>query len=135
MKVSRNNRRKMMAAGLAGLVITAGTAFAATNTVPNRNAGAGAGDISGFTVDSIGYIPADNPLLVGSVTFDIARNVNPGVVDSSNAEVLVSLDGSETFYPCDVSAGMAVCTIVDPVYFADVVTADVVAYDVQNSPG
>jgi len=135
MKVSRNNRRKMMAAGLAGLVITAGTAFAATNTVPNRNAGAGTGEVSGFTVNSIGYLPAANPLLIGQVTFDISRDSSTTVVDSSNATVLVSIDDGDTYYPCSVSLGLASCNITDSVTFGSVVTADIVAYDVQNSPG
>jgi len=135
MKVSRNNRRKMMAAGLAGLVITAGTAFAATNTVADRNAGAGVGQVSGFTINSIGYHPAENPLFVGSVTFDISRDVNTEVVDSSNAVVLVSVDEGDNYFPCTVNVGSATCELTNPVLFEVVVTADVIAYDVQNSPG
>ena len=135
MKISRSKRRRVMAAGFTALVVTAGTAFAATNTVADRNAGAGTSVVSGYTVNSVGYEAASLPIYVGRVTFDIQRDVNPLVVDSSNAEVFISLDDGETFYDCSVTAGSASCIVTDPVLFSNVETLDVVAYDLQNSPG
>ena len=130
MIISRNRHRRALAVGLTGLVVAAGTAFAASNTVADRNAGAGSGGISGFTVTNIGYIPTMNPLLVGQVTFNIERDNSAQWVDSANADVLVSLDEGDTFYPCVVNTGTATCEITDPVSFESVETADVVAYDV-----
>ncbi|HAP75404.1 MAG TPA: hypothetical protein DCR14_04915 [Acidimicrobiaceae bacterium] len=135
MKISRSKRRKVMSAGFVAVVVTAGAAFAATNTVSDRNAGMGTSVVSGFTVHSMGYHAGSNPLYVGRVTFDISRDVNPQVVDSTNASVFISLDDSETYFPCDVSVGSASCVITEPIQFADVETADIVAYDLQNSPG
>jgi len=57
------------------------------------------------------------------------------VVDSTNAEVLVSLDGGSSFFPCTVSSGAATCEITEQVAFEDVTTADVVAYDHLASAG
>ncbi|MEZ5273808.1 MAG: hypothetical protein R2694_16170 [Ilumatobacteraceae bacterium] len=68
MKISRSKRRRMMAAGFTALVVTAGTAFAATNTVADRNAGAGTSVVSGYTVNSVGYEAASLPIYVGRVT-------------------------------------------------------------------
>lgn len=129
MIVCRNRHRKVVAAGLAGLVIAAGTAFAASNTVVNRNAGAGTGQVAGFTVDNVSYIPGSNPLYIQEVTFTIARDGSSTAVDGTNAEVLVSLDEGTTFFPCVVNDGTASCEIGDPVLFETVENADVVAYD------
>ena len=129
MIVCRNRHRKVVAAGLAGLVIAAGTAFAASNTVVSRNAGAGTGQVAGFTVDNISYVPGSNPLYIEEVTFTIVRDGSSTVVDQTNAEVLVSLDEGVTFYPCVVNSGTASCEITDSVLFHAVENADVVAYD------
>ena len=129
MIVRRNRHRKAIAAGLTGLVLAAGTAFAASNTVVSRNAGAGTGQIAGFTVENIGYVPSGNPLFVGQVTFTIARDGSATVVDDSNAEVLVSLDDGTSFFPCAVTNGTASCEVTDDVLFEEVDSADVVAYD------
>lgn len=135
MIISRNRHRRALAVGLTGLVVAAGTAFAASNTVANRNAGAGSGGVSGFTVTDIGYIPTSEPWLIGEVTFNIVRDNSGQWVDSSNAEVLVSLNAGDTYYPCAVSYGTATCEITDPVSFESVETADVVAYDVLAPVG
>ena len=135
MKVSRSRRRRVAAIGFAALVATAGTAFAASNTVAGRNAGYGASTISGFTVNNISYTAAANPQNISSVTFDISRDVNTTVVDSTNAEVFVSLDGGATYITCVVWSGAAQCDLTESVGFADVVSADVVAYDMQNTAG
>lgn len=129
MIASRNRHRKVVAAGLTGLVIAAGTAFAASNTVVSRNAGAGSGQIAGFTVDNISYIPGSDPMYIQQVTFTIARDGSSTVVDDTNAEVLVSLDEGSSFFPCQVDNGTASCEITDSVLFQAVETADVVAYD------
>lgn len=129
MIVSRNKRRRAVAVGLAGVVAAAGTAMAASNTVADRNAGAGRGQVAGFTVSDIEYFPASDPWLVGTVRFRIVRDVNSGVVDSSNATVMVSLDDGETYDTCAVSYGEATCSLANPVPFSIIDTADVVAYD------
>jgi len=129
MIVSRNKRRRAVAVGLAGVVAAAGTAMAASNTVADRNAGAGSGQVAGFTVSDIEYFPAADPWLVGTIRFRIVRDINSAVVDSSNATVMVSLDDGDTYDSCAVSYGEATCTLADPVPFSIVESADVVAYD------
>lgn len=133
MIVSRNKRRRAVAVGLAGVVAAAGTAMAASNTVADRNAGAGSGGVAGFTVSDIEYFPAADPWLVGTIRFRIVRDVNSGVVDSTNATVMVSLDEGDTYANCAVSYGEATCTLTTPVPFSIIDTADVVAYDSASS--
>lgn len=131
MKVSRSKRSKLGALGFAAIVITAGSAYAASNTVVDRNAGQGTGTVAGFTVTNIGYV-ADN-VYVAAVTFDIVRDLSSTAVNSTNAEVSVSLDGGVTYFPCSVAGGAANCTVTDTVSFADVTTVAVLAYDILDT--
>ena len=133
MKVSRNKRRQLGAIGLAALVATAGTAYAANNTVASRNAGQGVNSVAGFTIVDIGYFPGDDPGLVGLVTFTITRDLNTGVVDSTNAAVSISLDTGTNYYPCTINAGTASCTVTDPIEFVEVEDLSVIAYDLQGT--
>jgi hypothetical protein len=133
MKVSRNKRRQLGAIGLAALVATAGTAYAANNTVASRNAGQGVSTVAGFTVVDIGYLPSEtNPELVGVVTFTITRDLNTGVVDSTNAGASVSVDAGANYYPCTIAAGFATCPITEAMEFIEVDNLSVVAYDLQG---
>lgn len=133
MKVSRSTRRRLGAVGLVALVASAGSAYAASNTVASRNAGQGVNTVAGFTIVDIGYFPGDDPELVGLVTFTITRDLNTGVVDSTNAAVSISLDDGTNYYPCTINAGAASCTVTDPMQFVEVESLSVVAYDLQGT--
>ncbi len=130
MKVSRSKRSRLGALGFAAVVITAGSAYAASNTVADRNAGQGTGTVVGFTVTNIGYVADDD--YVAAVTFNIVRDLNTTTVDSSNAAVSVSLDGV-AYYPCSVAGGAASCTVTDNISFEDVTSVGVLAYDLQDT--
>ena len=132
MKVSRTRRHQLGAIGLAAIVATAGTAYAANNTVASRNAGQGVNSVAGFTIVDIGYFPGSDPEFLSLVTFTITRDLNTGVVDSTNAAVTVSLDDGTNYYPCVINAGAASCTVTDPIEFAEVENLSVVAYDLQG---
>ena len=132
MKVSRNKRRQLSAIGLAALVATAGTAYAANNTVASRNAGQGVNSVAGFTIVDIGYFPGADPEYVGLVTFTITRDLNTSVVDSTNAAVSISLDTGTNYYPCTINAGEASCTVTNPIEFAEVEDLSVIAYDLAG---
>jgi hypothetical protein len=131
MKVSRSKRSKLGALGFAAVVITAGSAYAASNTVVNRNAGQGAGTVAGFTVTNIGYVADDD--YVAAVTFNIVRDLTTTTVDSANAAVSVGLDDSGMYYPCTVAGGVATCTVTDTVSFAEVTSVAVLAYDLLDT--
>ncbi len=132
MKVSRNKRRQLSAIGLAALVATAGTAYAANNTVASRNAGQGVNTVAGFTIVDIGYFPGADPEYLGLVTFTITRDLNSGVVDSTNAAVSISVDTGTNYYPCTINAGEASCPVLDPIELVEVEDLSVIAYDLAG---
>jgi hypothetical protein len=148
---SRTSRRNLAAIAAIGTLAVAGSALAASNTVPQTNAGQGDEVVEGFSVSDISYTssiedePADGgrqPTVI-QVEFDIVRddtgdpNQSTAVADA-NAEVFVQLRtddpggvGDTAWYECDVTAGAATCdTSASPIEIEDVVGISVVAYDI-----
>ncbi len=61
-------------------------AFTAANTVPNSNAGSGAGTVSGYTVTNVHYaLNATTPVNIDSLTF----TVNPVIPNTGTGKVIV----------------------------------------------
>jgi hypothetical protein len=82
-------------------------AFAASNTVPGSEAGAGSGAISGYTVSSVAYgLNASNPANIDSVTFSIAP--------TSAGTVKVQLASGGSWYACTNTSGSVSCTTTSP---------------------
>lgn len=72
MNISINPRRMLMLGAL-GIVAATTLGFAATNTVPDSNAGDGAGVISGYTVTNVHYtLDSTTPTQVNQVSFTLA---------------------------------------------------------------
>ncbi len=90
-------------------VAAGGYAFAATNTVPATQAGAGSNTISGYTISNVVYgLDSVNPSELDSVTFDVAGGT-PNTVK-------VQVVSTGNWYDC--TAGTAPswsCTITDTV--------------------
>ena len=133
MRVSRSRRRQLGAIGLAALVATAGSAYAASNTVASRTAGQGVSTVAGFTVVDLGYVPYSDPEYITQVTFTITRDLNTLPVDSTNADVSISLDDGTNYYSCLVNSGTATCDITTPMEFVEVESVSVVAYDLNGT--
>jgi hypothetical protein len=86
---------------VAAALATGAYAFTATNTVPNSNAGSGAGTISGYTVSGIAYtLNATTPSDIDSMTFTL--NANAATVKAK----IVS--GSTTYTDCSIAGGVNV---------------------------
>jgi hypothetical protein len=108
------------------LIIAAGSyAFTAANTVPDTEAGAGAGTISGYTISNVSYtLDSTTPTELDAVTFDVAGNADP-------ATVKVQLDSSGgTWYDCTMGTSPSwSCTITDTLLVADMDQLNVVAIE------
>jgi hypothetical protein len=93
---------------LALLIAAVAYGFAATNTVPNSNAGDGSGTISGYTITSVHYtLNATNPANIDTVSFTIA----PAVPAGGAVEVKLVSTGT-TYSTCTVTTGTSVsCTL------------------------
>jgi len=80
------------------IVSVAAYAFAAANTVPDTQAGAGSGTVSGYTVTNVVYnLNASNPANLDSVDFTL-----------SDAAVNVSIKlvaAGSTWYDCTLDTG------------------------------
>ena len=137
MKISRIGRGRLLGLGLVGAVAVGGAAFAASNTVPDSNAGQGPSVVAGFTVSSVAYSAKTEPdqAELDTVSFTIARDgTNSGNdVNSADADVLVRLNtgaGYTTYVTCSVAVGAASCDFASQnVTFNSIVGLDVVAYD------
>jgi hypothetical protein len=146
---SRTSRRNLAAIAAIGTLAVAGSALAASNTVPQTNAGQGDEIVEGFTVSDISYtssIEGDTPdgdrqPTVTQVEFDIERDdtgdANQSTtVNDDDAEVFVQLrtadpSGDTAWYECGVDDGAATCdTSASPIEIEDVVGISVVAYDI-----
>lgn len=106
------------------LVIAAGSyAFTAANTVPDTEAGAGSGTISGYTVSNVVYtLDSTNPSELDSVSFDISGNADPGTVKAQ----LVATSG--TWYDCTVGTPPNwSCTVTDTLLVENMDQLNVVA--------
>lgn len=109
---------------LAVLILSASVyAFAAANTVPDTEAGAGTGTISGYTVSNVTYtLDSTDPQQLDSVAFDISGNADPSTVKVQ----LISNTG--TWYDCTVGvAPNWSCTITDTLLVSDMDQLNVVA--------
>jgi hypothetical protein len=90
-----------------GGLVAAGSAFTASNTVPNASLGQGANVISGYTVSSVTYTPnGSNPGNVDSVAFTIS----PVTATS----VKIQLVTSGNWYSCSNSSGSVTCATTSP---------------------
>jgi hypothetical protein len=106
MRWKRKRNRYLLAAAAAAVVAPAAYAFTAANTVPNSNAGSGAGTISGYTVSSVAYtLNGTNPQNVDQVAFTISPT-------SGTVKVQVVSGGS--WYACTNSAGSVTCATTSP---------------------
>lgn len=73
-------------------------AFAAANTVPDTQAGAGAGDISGYTVTDVVYnLKSSDPTALDSVDFTLSAT-------ATQVQIKLVAAGS-TWYDCAVVTG------------------------------
>ena len=92
---------------VAAALATGAYAFTATNTVPDSNAGSGAGTISGYTVSAVAYqLDATTPSDIESVTFTLnaaATTVKAKVVS-----------GSTTYTDCSIAGGVNITCNFEP---------------------
>jgi hypothetical protein len=85
----------------------AGSAFTASNTVPNGALGQGANTISGYTIAGISYSPdGSNPSNIDSVSFTLSP--------ASASSVSVQLVSGGSWYACTNSSGSVSCTTTSP---------------------
>jgi hypothetical protein len=92
---------------LIGGLVAAGSAFTASNTVPDASLGQGANVISGYTVSSVTYTPSgSNPGNVDSVAFTIS----PATATS----VKIQLITAGAWYSCSNSTGSVTCATTSP---------------------
>jgi hypothetical protein len=70
----RKSTKLATAAGAAAVVLVAGTAFTASNTLPNAVAGTGSNTVSGVTVTAYdyGFVGGDSANDISSVAFTLA---------------------------------------------------------------
>lgn len=105
-------RSKRILLGLAAVaivatVVGAGSAFTASNTVPNASVGQGSNTISGYTISGEAYtINAANPLDVDAVTFTISP--------STATVVKAQIASGGAWYACINTAGSVSCTTTAP---------------------
>ena len=97
------------AAAVALAFIGAGYAYTASSTVPNTNAGDGAGTISGYVVSTVKYnLNSSNPQNIDSVTF----NLDSTPVSGSTIKMQLATAGS--WYSCTNVAAAVTCTTTSP---------------------
>jgi hypothetical protein len=108
MQVVHVSRKRLFVVTLAALLLAIGVyAYAAANTVPGSQAGAGSGAISGYTVSSIAYgLNATTPTNLDQVTFTIAP--------TTAGTVKVQLAGGGSWYACSNSSGSVTCDTTSP---------------------
>ena len=126
-KMHAKNRR--YAAGVAALLLVAGvagTALAATNSVPASNAGQGVNTVAGFVVENVSYNAdptaqgsgAESDAQVVEVSFDIERSGanSAAIPEAGNAAVFVQLrsgsvlsDWASCTIGSGATAGQATC--------------------------
>lgn len=90
-------------------VSAGGYAFAASNTVPNTNAGDGSGTISGYVVSSVKYnLNASDPSNIDSVTFNLDSTPATG------STIKAQLAAAGTWYTCTNVAAAITCDVTSP---------------------
>jgi hypothetical protein len=104
------SKRLLLTIGLVVIVgglVAAGSAFTASNTVPNASLGQGANVISGYTVSSVVYTPnGTNPSNIDSVAFTISPTT------ASSVEIQLVSGGA--WYTCSNSSGSVTCATTSP---------------------
>ncbi len=105
---TRNSKRRITLVAVLAIVLGSGIyAYAASNTVPTGNAGAGSGAISGYTVSNISYgLNTATPTNVDQVSFTIAP-IAAGTVKAQ-------LAAGGTWYSCTNTAGAVTCNTTAP---------------------
>ena len=94
----------------AAIIVGAGFAFTAANTVPASKGGEGAGTITGFSVASVHYVlNATDPTKVDSATF----NLDTAPASGSTIKIRLDSTGS-TWYTCTNVALAVTCNTTSP---------------------
>ncbi len=94
--------RLLLVIVLVVLAATGAYVFTASNTVPNTNAGAGSGTISGYTITGVAYnLNSSVPTNIDSVTFTIAP--------TTAGTVKIQVVNGGTWYSCTNSSGSVSC--------------------------
>ncbi len=108
MQFVRVSRTRVVVVSMAALLLAIGVyAYAASNTVPGSEAGAGSGAISGYTVSSVAYgLNATTPTNLDSVTFTIS----PAAAGTVKAQ----LASGGTWYTCSNTSGSVTCNTTSP---------------------
>lgn len=99
----------MMSLALAafGVTMLAGSAFTASNTVPNATAGDGAGTVSGYTVTGTQYtLNSTDPSKVDGVGFTLS----PATASS----VKIKAQATGSYYTCTNTSGSVYCATTSP---------------------
>lgn len=108
--MSRRSKRTLLglaAVGIAATAIAAGSAFTASNTVPDASLGQGANTISGYTVSSVSYaLNATDPSNIDSVSFTISP--------AAAGTVKVQLVSGGSWYSCTNTSGSVSCATTSP---------------------
>lgn len=125
MKNLKSGRRLAVLALFAILAMSA-FGFAASNVVPDTNAGDGEGDVSGGDVTNVAYSVNANGL-INSVSFNYTpTGANPVAPDILRAGLD---DGTNTIWSNDCSAGpVHVCTFAAPQDIEPVVGLRVISF-------
>lgn len=123
---TRAAKAAIAALSVAFLALLGSTALTASNTVPDSQAGDGAGEITGYEVTNVSYdLNATNPQNIDEVTFDLDSTPLAG------SEIQIRLDSTGTdWYSCTSSVAAVTCDTTTPP--ASVLDADelrVVAVD------
>lgn len=113
MRISqKKSRRHLLAAGAAVLLGVAGSAAAASNTVPRTSAGDGHAAIARYTVvagSTLYTLNGNNPQAIDEVRFQLSP------APPASATVRAQLSTGTTWYPCTLSGATATCTTTAPV--------------------
>jgi FlaG/FlaF family flagellin (archaellin) len=90
-----------------GGLVAAGSAFTASNTVPDASLGQGANVISGYSVSSVSYTAnGSNPSNIDAVSFSITP--------ASASTVKVQLVSGGSWYACSNTSGSVTCATTSP---------------------
>lgn len=119
--VIRNLRsgRRLTVLALFAILAMSAFGFAASNTVPDSNAGDGDGDISGYIITNITYELSDTTIgAVDNVSFDL---------DVAASDVKVAFNTPATVFDCTVSGGTSVSCDLTGVAAVDINNLRVVA--------
>ena len=107
MRLSKPNLFALTAVVLSATAVASGSAFTASNTVPNADLGQGANTIAGYAITSVTYAPnGSNPANIDSVSFTI----NPATASTVKAQLV----SGGSWYSCSNTAGSISCGTTSP---------------------